>query len=79
MLCFPLQYKSSMRILVIGGSSFFGSHLCEKLLALDHEVICVDNFFTGYKSDISHLLGNGSSSRQNFTPIYFAVRNLVWI
>jgi UDP-glucuronate decarboxylase len=47
-----------VRILVTGGSGFLGSHLCEKLLELDHEVICADNFFTGYKSNIVHLLQN---------------------
>ena len=47
-----------MRILVTGGSGFLGSHLCEKLLEMEHEVICADNFFTGYKSNITHLLQN---------------------
>ena len=46
------------RILVTGGAGFIGSHLCEALLALGHEVICVDNFFTGTKPNIAHLLGN---------------------
>ena len=53
-----LQYDGVVRILVTGGSGFLGSHLCEKLLELDHEVICADNFFTGYKSNIVHLLQN---------------------
>ena len=38
-----------MKLLVTGGAGFLGSHLCEKLLGLDHEVICVDNFYTGSK------------------------------
>ncbi len=42
-------------ILVTGGSGFLGSHLCEHLLATGHDVICVDNFFTGTKSNIEHL------------------------
>ncbi|MEE9253010.1 MAG: UDP-glucuronic acid decarboxylase family protein [Thermodesulfobacteriota bacterium] len=46
------------RILVTGGSGFIGSHLCEKLLSVGHEVICVDNFFTGTKDNIKHLVGN---------------------
>jgi len=46
------------RILVTGGAGFIGSHLCEKLLSEDNEVICVDNFFTGDKSNILHLLKN---------------------
>jgi len=46
------------RILVTGGAGFLGSNLCEKLLALDHEVICLDNFFTGKKENIIHLMNN---------------------
>jgi UDP-glucuronate decarboxylase len=46
------------KVLVTGGAGFLGSHLCERLLATDHEVICVDNFFTGDKSNILHLLAN---------------------
>ena len=44
-----------MRILVTGGAGFIGSHLCEKLLNLKHEVICIDNFYTGSNKNISHL------------------------
>lgn len=46
------------RILVTGGAGFLGSHLCEKLLADGHEVICVDNLFTGCKDNIRQLLSN---------------------
>ena len=46
------------RILVTGGSGFLGSHICERLLDMGHEVICVDNFFTGRKDNILHLLDN---------------------
>ena len=45
-----------MRILVTGGAGFIGSHLCERLLAEGHDVICLDNFFTGSKDNIIHLL-----------------------
>ncbi|MFN6963770.1 MAG: UDP-glucuronic acid decarboxylase family protein [Pyrinomonadaceae bacterium] len=45
-----------MRILVTGGAGFIGSHLCERLLAEGNDVICVDNFFTGRKQNIAHLL-----------------------
>ena len=45
-----------MRILVTGGAGFIGSHLCERLVAEGHEVICLDNFFTGRRENISHLL-----------------------
>lgn len=46
------------RILVTGGAGFIGSHLCERLLAEEHDVLCVDNFFTGRKGNIAHLLDN---------------------
>jgi UDP-glucuronate decarboxylase len=44
------------RILVTGGAGFLGSHLCERLLAQGHDVLCVDNFFTGRKANVAHLL-----------------------
>jgi UDP-glucuronate decarboxylase len=47
-----------MRILVTGGAGFIGSHLCERLLAEGHHVICLDNFFTGRRENIEHLLDN---------------------
>ncbi len=47
-----------MRILITGGAGFLGSHLCERLLDEGHEVICLDNFFTGRKRNILHLLDN---------------------
>jgi UDP-glucuronate decarboxylase len=46
------------RIAVTGGAGFLGSHLCEKLLGQGHEVLCIDNFFTGTKQNIIHLLDN---------------------
>ena len=46
------------RILVTGGGGFIGSHLCERLLKEKNEVLCVDNFFTGIKDNITYLLGN---------------------
>jgi UDP-glucuronate decarboxylase len=44
------------RILVTGGAGFLGSHLCERLLADGHEVVCLDNFFTGTRTNVDHLL-----------------------
>ncbi len=46
------------RIMVTGGAGFLGSHLCERLLAEGHDVLCVDNYFTGRKDNIAHLLDN---------------------
>ena len=48
----------SKRILITGGSGFLGSHLCERLLGAGHDVLCVDNYFTGRKENIRHLLGH---------------------
>jgi UDP-glucuronate decarboxylase len=47
-----------MRILVTGGAGFLGSHLCERLINDGHEVVCIDNLFTGQRSNIAHLMGN---------------------
>jgi UDP-glucuronate decarboxylase len=49
---------SGKRILVTGGAGFLGSHLCESLLALNAEVLCIDNYFTGRRANIAHLLTN---------------------
>jgi len=46
------------RVLITGGAGFLGSHLCERLLAHGHDVLCADNFFTGSKDNIRHLLGD---------------------
>ena len=52
------QQFRGRRILVTGGAGFLGSHLCERLLAEGAEVLCVDNYFTGRRSNIAHLLAN---------------------
>src|SRR3990167_7816347 len=66
----------SKQILVTGGAGFLGSHLCEKLLAQDHYVICADNFFTGNKDNILHLIKNSHFEliRHDVTfPLYVEV------
>lgn len=50
--------RMKKKILVTGGAGFLGSHLCERLLELGHEVVCLDNYFTGSKDNIIHLMGN---------------------
>ena len=52
------MFNGSLRTLVTGGAGFLGSHLCDKLIERGEEVLCVDNFFTGSKSNIEHLIGN---------------------
>ena len=64
------------RILVTGGAGFLGSHLCEVLLKQGHDVICVDNFYTGRKANIAHLIANPSFElmRHDITfPLYVEV------
>jgi UDP-glucuronate decarboxylase len=61
------------RILVTGGAGFLGSHLCERLLKEGHDVLCVDNYFTGTKQNIAHLFSNPyfEVMRQDITfPLY---------
>jgi UDP-glucuronate decarboxylase len=53
-----MRIKQMKRILVTGGAGFIGSHLCERLLKDGHDVICLDNFFTGSKRNIVHLIDN---------------------
>jgi len=52
------NYDSRKRILITGGAGFLGSHLCDRLLGLGHEVLCVDNLFTGTKRNVDHLHAN---------------------
>jgi UDP-glucuronate decarboxylase len=70
-------YKSTVkRVLVTGGAGFLGSHLCEVLVAKGHDVVCVDNFFTGSRRNIAHLLGlpNFELIRHDITfPLYVEV------
>ena len=66
----------SKRVLVTGGAGFLGSHLCRELVMQGHEVLCVDNFFTGRRANVSHLLGysNFELMRHDVTfPLYVEV------
>jgi UDP-glucuronate decarboxylase len=51
-------YSLRRRVLVTGGAGFLGSHLCERLIAKGDDVLCVDNFFTGTKDNVAHLMGS---------------------
>ncbi len=62
------------RILVTGGAGFLGSHLCDRLVAQGHDVICLDNFFTSQKSNVAHLLG-----KPNFELIRHDVTHPLWL
>lgn len=68
------------RILVTGGAGFIGSHLCERLINEGNDVICLDNFFTGSKENISHLIGNKYFElvRHDITKEYFAEVDMVY-
>jgi UDP-glucuronate decarboxylase len=63
------------RVLVTGGARFLGSHLCERLLAMGHDVLCVDNYFTGNKDNIGAYMGiwasvfQADAARRDF-PLY---------
>lgn len=71
-----LRSRKIMRILITGGAGFIGSHLCERLLSEGNEIVCLDNFFTGRKFNILHLLDskNFELVRHDVTePIMFEV------
>jgi UDP-glucuronate decarboxylase len=64
------------RVLVTGGAGFIGSHLCDRLIQANHDVLCVDNYFTGRKDNIAHLLpfANFEAMRHDITfPLYVEV------
>jgi UDP-glucuronate decarboxylase len=67
------------KILVTGGAGFLGSHLCDRLIARGDNVLCVDNFFTGSKQNVSHLMGNANFElmRHDVTfPLYVEVERI---
>ena len=53
-----MKDEGLVRVLVTGGAGFIGSHLCDRLIADGHDVLCVDNFYTGMRRNVTHLLGN---------------------
>jgi UDP-glucuronate decarboxylase len=66
----------SKRVLVTGGAGFLGSHVCERLVAAGHEVLCLDNYFTGRRANVAHLLDhpNFELMRHDVTfPLYVEV------
>ena len=70
------HYDSIKRVMVTGGAGFLGSHLCERLLKEGHDVLCVDNYFTGRRANIAHLLDNNNFEvmRHDITfPLYVEV------
>ncbi|XP_055371192.1 UDP-glucuronic acid decarboxylase 1 [Condylostylus longicornis] len=69
-----LNYKNRKRILITGGAGFVGSHLVDQLMIQGHEVIVVDNFFTGRKRNVEHWLGH-----QNFELIHHDIVNPLFI
>ncbi|MCX7278246.1 MAG: SDR family oxidoreductase [Burkholderiales bacterium] len=71
-----MREKSKKRILVTGGAGFLGSHLCDRLVARGDDVLCVDNFYTGSRSNVAHLLNksNFGLMRHDVTfPLYVEV------
>jgi len=69
-----LNYKNRKRILITGGAGFVGSHLVDDLMVQGHEVIVVDNFFTGRKRNVEHWLGH-----ENFELIHHDIVNPLFI
>jgi len=62
------------RILVTGGAGFLGSHICDRMVSAGHDVICLDNFFTSQKNNITHLLG-----KPNFELVRHDITHPMWL
>ena len=84
-----IQYALNERALVTGGAGFLGSHLCDRLLREEYDVLCLDNFFTGQKRNVAHLVGSpyfeiafrplpSDDPRQRKPDISLAERELGW-
>ena len=63
-----------MRILITGGAGFLGSHLCDRLIGMDHRVVCVDNLLTGSMENIAHLMGH-----ERFNYIHYNVCDYLYV
>jgi len=63
-----------MRVLITGGAGFLGSHLCERLIGMDHQVVCLDNLITGSMDNLAHLLGH-----ERFTYIHYNVCDYLYV
>lgn len=74
-----MRHGNMKKVLVTDGAGFLGSHLCDRLVAQGHEVLCLDNFFTGTRYNVWHLLGRPNSEwmRHDVTfPLYVEIDNL---
>ena len=72
----PALNPTSKRVLVTGGAGFLGSHLCDRLVDAGHDVLCIDNYFTGRRGNVAHLLDapNFELIRHDVTfPLYVEV------
>lgn len=59
----PVRYLAKMSVLVTGGAGFIGSHLCARLLEAGHQLLCVDNVFTGTRGNVGTVLGQPDIAR----------------
>ena len=69
-------------VLVTGGAGFLGSHLCDRLIESGNYVICLDNFFTGSKENIQHLVGNPNfelEERDIIWPYMKGMKFIIWL
>src|SRR5437016_11653561 len=68
------ESKAIMRVLITGGAGFLGSHLCDRLIGMGHEVVCIDNLVTGSMDNVAHLLGH-----ERFTYVHYNVCDYLYV